>query len=173
MSESFNIMNIVQHSSTFPPSFEGNGWIFLCALFCTMLASLVSLSQVYLGTKELFDLPDKWTNPINIYRYQIILAYLTILFAVCPDAIYLWTFGEVTKETSSTLLNIDRIFDSLFLIPFGLFSWLTVRCSGVMKYQLLRRAIPTDLLPAKTTMKTHALVGIMILLMSIGVTLSK
>ena len=161
------------NSSTLPPSFEGNKWVFMSALFCTMVATLVSVTQIYFNLKEMKAIPDSTWNPINIYRYQLVLAYLIVVFAVAPDAVYLWTYNEVFPYTTQLILTIDRIFDSLFLLPFAVFTWLHIRCGAVMKYQLLRRAIPVDIKPSKGHVMTNILCSLVIMIMSVGVALSK
>jgi hypothetical protein len=173
MPSSTSIIQNMLDSSKYPTSFEGNYWIFAGALFCTMVAALVSLSQIYFIGKEMVKIPDKPKHPINIYRWELILAYLTILLAVGPDAIYLWTYGELTSVQTQMVLTVDRIFDSLFLIPFAAFTWLQIRCGAVLKFQLLRNSIPVDIRPSSNSIKTNVFCAILIMLMAIGVTFSK
>lgn len=156
-----------------PPSFEGSPLVFALALFCTMIASLVSLTQVYFLCNEIKKLPAKFTDPINIYRYQLILAYLTILLACGPDAVYLWTYNELSPDTTSKLLLVDRFFDALFLIPFSLFTWLQLRCGAVLRYHLLVRASLITIQPDKSVIRLNLIVTLLILIMSIAVTISK
>lgn len=157
----------------FPPSFEGNPYIFMFALFCTMVASLVSLTQIYFISNEIVKVPDTVTSPLSIYRYQLVLTYLTILMACGPDAVYLWTFNEISPEATSTVLNIDRIFDSIFLIPFALFTWLQLRCGAVLRYHLLMRATPITIQPDKSIIRLNVIVAVLIFIMSVAVTISK
>lgn len=168
-----NIMPHILSSSIFPPSFDGNPWIFTAALFSTLAAALISIVQIYALMFEIKKIPDKWSNPINTYRFQMILAYVTILTAVGPDAVYLWTYQEVTAKTTNIILNVDRIMDSAMLIPFAMFTYLYLRCGSVLKFQLLRRAIPVDIKPSKSAVKTYIACAVTILLMSVGVALSK
>jgi hypothetical protein len=168
------ILNSSGSTGGFPPSFEGNFWIFSAALFCTFLATIISVTQIFAISKEMRRIPDKMLAPINVYRWMKILSYLTVMFAITPDAIYLWTFGEVSAKTTSLILNIDRMFDALFIIPFTLFTWLQIKCSPVIKYQLIQKAIPFGWKPDGTSSKyMNAATVILMLMMSIGVTFSK
>ncbi len=175
MSTSHEIMQRILDSSLggFPPSFEGNPWIFMSALFCTMVASLISIVQIYGLSKEIIHAREIVTTPINIYRWQLILAYLTIVFACGPDAVYLWTYNEISASATTLLLNIDRIFDSIFLIPMVIFTWLQLRCGATIRYHLLSRATPITLPSDKTSMRLNIMVIVMIFVMSLAVTISK
>lgn len=161
-------------SGGFPPSFEGNPWVFTGALFCTMLASLLCITQFYNIIKEMVTIPDKWNAPINIYRIQLLLAYMTVWMALTPDAIYLWTFGEVEPTTSSSILLVDRVFDNLFIIPFLFFTAIHWKFSHLLSFQLIRRALPFEMsLPKSKSIKTNIFVTFVLMLMSFGVALSK
>jgi len=176
MENSNSYTNIIQHllnSSQLPVSFEGNPIIYTAALFCTMLATLISMTQIYSYVKEMIGIPDKMNAPINIYRWQIILMYLTVIVGAGPDAAYLWTYGEVSAKATARILTVDRIFDSLVLIPFLAFTWLQIRCAGVLKFQLLRKPIPVDILPTRKTVLFYSLCASLLLLMSVVVTFSK
>jgi len=168
-----NITQQLLESSQIPISFEGNYWIFTSALFCTMIATLVSITQIYAHVHEMIKIPDGWRSPINVYRSQVIFAYLTVLFGATPDAVYLWTYGEVLPATTNVILNVDRIFDSLTLAPFLAFTWLQVRCGGVLKFQLLRQPIPLDIKPALKAIKYYAFCSAIALGMSVLVAISK
>lgn len=157
----------------FPPSFEGSPLVFALALFCTMVASLVSITQIYFLCNEIKRLPAKFTDPLNIYRYQLILAYITIVFACGPDAVYLWTYGEISAKATTFILVVDRVFDSIFLVPFALFTWLQLRCGAVLRYQLLMRAAPITIQPDKSVIRLNVIVAVMIFIMSVAVTISK
>ena len=161
------------NGSKLPISFEGNPWIFAFALFSTMLATLVAMTQIFSHIKEMICIPDRLNAPINIYRFQLILMYIAVMFAVTPDAIYLWTYNDVSAQATNMILNVDRIFDSLFLLPFLAFTWLQIRCGGVLKFQLIRRPVPVDILPSKGTALVYSICGLLMLVMSILVTMSK
>jgi len=168
-----SIIQYIMNSSGLPPSFEGNYYIFVSALFCTMFASLISLVQIYTIGREISRVPDKMKSPLNVYRVSLILMYLTILIIGGPDAVYLWTYGEVDAKTTALILNIYRICDSIFLIPFMIFTWLQIKSGPVLRYQLIHNAIPLGFKSYPSTIRKNVFAAILILLMSIGVTLSK
>jgi hypothetical protein len=138
-----------------------------------MLATLVSFAQIYAIGSEMKRIPDKIKSAINIYRIQLIMMYLAIIIAVAPDAVYLWTYGEVSTVATQRLLLTDRLFDSLFLIPFFIFTYLQIRCGPILKFQLIRRPSPIDLSVTKPKVKSTLLCALAILLMSVLVTISK
>lgn len=174
-----SIMQVRLNSSALtggiPPAFEGNHWIFASALFCTMFATLISLNQVYGILREMVRIPDGARAPINIYRWILILMYSTVIIASGPDAVYLWTYGEVSAKTTQLILSIDRILDSVMVIPFLLFTWLQVKCGPVLKFQLIKQALPFNLSPDGSLFrnKSNIMAAIMMIFMSVVVTLSK
>jgi hypothetical protein len=158
-----------------PPSFEGNQYIFASALFCTMFATLISLNQIYGIAREMVCIPDGSRAPINIYRWILMLMYSTVIIASGPDAVYLWTYNEVSADTTQLLLTLDRVLDSVMVIPFLLFTWLQVKCGPVLKFQLIKQALPFNLSPDGSLFrnKSNIMAAIMMIFMSVVVTLSK
>jgi hypothetical protein len=170
-----DILNSSVLTGGLPPSFEGNYFIFASALFCTMFATLISLNQIYGIVKEMVNIPDKKNAPINIYRWILILMYSTVIIASGPDAVYLWTYNEVSAKTTQLILTLDRVLDSMMVIPFLLFTWLQVKCGPVLKFQLIKQALPFNLSPDGSLFrnKNNIFAAIIMVFMSVVVTLSK
>lgn len=174
MEDIFDIINDTA-ATDYPTAFSANWFLFGSAMFVDLLSCLISLVVLYNTVKSMiatrrFTLS---TDPINMYKWIISLASLTVLLRTSIDAALLLSWGEINFQNIMYLNNLDRAFDILSIVPLMAFVYLVLRSGPVIEFQLLRKPIPTNIYPTWRMLRKPIFSFLTIIILCIIVTVSK
>lgn len=178
MEDIVNLINsaiTVSTATDYPSAFAGNWFLFGLAMFIDLFSCLLGLLLIFNNIRSIF-ITRKFTHfldPINMYKYIILLFALTISLRTCMDATILLTWGELSFERMRDLNDLDRMFDISSIIPFLGFIYLILKGGPVIEFQLLRQPIPSDLFPTWIMLRKPVLSFVIVMILCVIITLSK
>ena len=173
-------------SSSYPPSFDGNPWSYgfalfsltlICAFAAAMLLQFMFDSRARRAAIKAFNQeplpPLPLANPLTIHQIIVSCYLTTILVGALPDVLVLFAWGEARNRTMDILFLIDRLCDGMTFLPFTAAVALSAWGRQVVPQQLIRDTHIRVQPPSWRTIKDHAKVVGMVLVIAAGVTIAK
>lgn len=148
--------------------------MFAASLFASMFITLTAIAFVWEGVSNFMaDKATRWHDPLSAHRYTVWAVMCGVVLLEAPDAVALLLAGEVTPGVERALDHATHICDVLAVVAFMAFAGVFVASRPVIKHQLTREPIPTDLWPTVGQLRKPMHVAMVIAFISIVVTLGK
>lgn len=156
-----------------PPGFDGHRWLYGLALAGLLSITSLALNVLIEDLRFLRSYPGRWREPAKLSSMVEALFLLTIVMGFAPDAIVLLAWGDPSAPPAALVEDIDRLLDSLCIIPFTVGWLIRARMLPVARYQLMRHPIPTDLVLSWALLRPKILMLFVIAGLSLGVAVAK
>lgn len=103
--------------SPYPPSFDGNPWIYGSALASLITIGIINAINLRWMIADLYA--DRYrSHPLSVlFLFRLMIGLLSFVgVARCaPEVVYLTCYGEVTGARMGIILNIKRVADTVSL----------------------------------------------------------
>lgn len=158
---------------SFPPSFDGHRWLYATALAGLLAITSLALNVLIEDLRFMSSIRGRWREPAKLSSVVESLFLLTIVMGFAPDAIVLLAWGDPSAPSAAHVVEIDRFFDFLCVVPF-LTGWiLRARIQPVAQFQLMRQPIRTDLALTWPLLRPKLVMLLMVVGLSVGVAFAK
>jgi hypothetical protein len=144
-----------------PPSFSGNHWFYMMAIFGLMMMVLLAANWLWRIVWCFFEDPQPLRSPVTVFRAILALLLVTALLRGGPDAILLLRWPEISPADRLVVAETDRFLDGIALIPFFAAWLIEYLTAGVLQFQLKRLPPPSsDLWPTADSLKRPVQIAI-------------
>lgn len=133
--------------SILPPSFDGDGSLYMFNLFLMTAAFFLGLMMVgkqatRIWSQRLYDHP---LHPVTLYRAITLLAGFALMLRCGSEALYLWGWEPGDPATVARTLMAKRWLDPI-AVSSGL-SWMAIAVLGEpgIEHQLRKAPLPVDM----------------------------
>lgn len=154
-----------------PPAFLHDGWTYTLAIFSLLSVFLLMLEWGWRVCWALVDDRRRLLDPLTVERVVKLLLIIGILMGVGGDVFLLMLWPEVLPHTRAFLANLDRFLDGLCVVPFVLSWFISLFSQAMMNWQLVRLPIPVNLWPNWESLRRPAVIGALVMGISLAVTL--
>lgn len=157
-------------TSPLPQSFDGNGFLYMTALWAIMSIACLGASGVVWMARDIWRdryLVHPWTI-LFCYRLMVMLAAFAAFARSFPEAIYLQMYGEhdVSPEFVMLVLQVKRFMDSTSIAWVA--GWLGIHAAMYPFMVLALKQGPAKQLQVDALSPWHRMVRPAIVLLLIG-----
>lgn len=156
-----------------PASVQANPVILMFSIFGLLGGSMLMLEIISRVVSDAIGQPRPWKHPVTIVRLRSGLGALGVLLYIGPDAVSFMFWPDVTPQTRYAIAITNRLLDSLALIPLSGAWMIGIYGQRTIAYQLSRHPIPVNLWPTWKQLHRPLKIGLLLLILSMGLSLGR
>lgn len=156
-----------------PPSFDGRRWLYAMALAGLLAITSLAANVLIEDLRFIHSHEGHWREPAKLSSIVEVLFLIAILMGFLPDTLVLLAWGDPSAPSAAMVDDINRLFDSLCIIPFTVGWIIRARALPVARFQLTRHPIPTDLVLSWSLLRPKIFMLLVVVGLSLGVAIAK
>lgn len=156
-----------------PASVQANPTILMFSIFGLLGGSVLALETIWRIAGAMKHDPYPKRHPVTAHRRMWLCAMISLLCFIGPDAVVFMAWPDVAPSTRYAFSLINRSLDFAAMFPLCLAWLLGIYAQPTIDYQMRREPLPTHLWPTWRQLRRPLWIGLLLLLVSMGLSIGR